>query len=108
MLLSAMSWLLRSRVQKSQRDLRITLYLSGLSCLLEGVQSTHTGSEGRDGGGYQVSRSYQGGNTVLQEQVSSVADMTDGTIVTGLSTRHGKRLKIQTGTSTDSFTHFDI
>jgi hypothetical protein len=79
-----------------------------LSCLLEGVQSTHTGSEGRDGGGYQISRSYQGGNTVLQEQVRFIAGMTDGTVVTGLSARHSERLKIQIGTSTDSFALFDV
>ena len=83
-------------------------YLSGLFCLFVGVQSAHTGSEGRNGGGYQISRSHQGGNTVLQEQVRSVAGMTDGTVVTGMSARHGERLKIRTGTSTDSFTHFDV
>lgn len=76
-----------------------------MCCLLEGVQSAHTGSEGRDGGGYQISRSHQGRNTVIQEQVCFVADMTDRILVTRLSARQGQRPKSQTRTSTDSFTH---
>lgn len=40
-----------------------------LACLTAGVQSAYSGPQGRDGGGDQVSRSDQGGDTGLQEQV---------------------------------------
>lgn len=40
--------------------------------LVAGVQSTHPGSQGRDGGSNEVSTGHQGGNTSFQEQVNTI------------------------------------